>query len=97
MEARRRDRRGGVSLSGCERSVYGPLILTAEAPEIVIPVKGPCQRLHILGQVTFGEGFPLAGKDGEQVASYTLEFSKGKNREIPLRNGYEVAQANSCE
>jgi len=71
-----------------------PLILTAEAPEIVIPLKGPCSRLHILGQVTFGEGFPLAGKDGEQVASYILEFSKGKNKEIPLRNGYEVAQAN---
>jgi hypothetical protein len=71
-----------------------PLILTPEAPEIVIPLKGPCHRLHILGQVTFGEGFPLTGKDGDKVASYTLEFSKGKSREIPLRNGYEVAQAN---
>ena len=71
-----------------------PLILTPEAPEIVIPGKGPCQRLHILGQVTFGEGFPLAGKDGDRVATYTLEYSKGKSREIPLRNGYEVVQAN---
>jgi hypothetical protein len=71
-----------------------PLVLTPEASEIVIPVKGPCQRLHILGQVTFGEGFPLAGKDGDKVATYTLEYSKGKNHEIPLRNGYEIAQAN---
>jgi hypothetical protein len=71
-----------------------PLILTPEVSEIVIPVKGPCQMLHILGQVTFGEGFPLAGKDGEKVASYILEHSKGKNREIPLRNGYEIVQAN---
>jgi len=71
-----------------------PLILTPEASEIVIPVKGPCQRLHILGQVTFGEGFPLVGKDGEKIATYTLEYSKGKSREVPLRNGYEIAQAN---
>jgi hypothetical protein len=71
-----------------------PLVLTSASPEIVIPIKGPCSRLHILGQVTFGEGFPFVGKDGEQIGSYILEFSKGKNKEIPLRNGYEVAQAN---
>jgi hypothetical protein len=71
-----------------------PLILTQESSEIVVPVKGPCQRLHILGQVTLGEGFPLTGKDGDKVATYTLEYSRGKTHEIPLRNGYEIAQAN---
>jgi hypothetical protein len=60
----------------------------------VVPVKGPCQRLHILGQVTLGEGFPLTGKDGDKVATYTLEYPRGKTHEIPLRNGYEIAQAN---
>jgi len=71
-----------------------PLMLTSEVPEIVIPVNGPCQRLHFLGQVTFGEGFPVSGKDGETIASYALEYQNGKSREVPLRNGYEVAQAN---
>ena len=28
------------------------------------------------------------------MASYTLKFSKGKDHEIPLRNGYEVVQGN---
>jgi hypothetical protein len=70
-----------------------PLILTPEASQITIPLTGKAERLHILGQVTFGEGFPNAGKDGEKIGSYTLEFANGKKREIPLRNGYEIAQA----
>ncbi len=70
-----------------------PLILTPEVSQITIPLAGKAERLHILGQVTFGEGFPIVGKDGEVVGSYTLEFAKGKKREIPLRNGYEIAQA----
>jgi len=70
-----------------------PLILTAEAGELTIPLTGKAERLHILGQVTFGEGFPISGKDGEEIGSYTLEFANGKKREIPLRNGYEIAQA----
>jgi hypothetical protein len=71
-----------------------PLVVTSDAPEIVIPVGRQCQNLHILGQVTFGKGYPVAGNDGDKVASYTLEFSDGTTREIPLRNGYEVVQAN---
>ena len=68
-------------------------MLTPEAPQITIPLTGKAERLHILGQVTFGEGFPLVGKDGEEIGSYTIEFANGKKREIPLRNGYEIAQA----
>jgi hypothetical protein len=69
-------------------------MLTSEVPEIVIPVNGPCQRLHFLGQVTFGEGFPVSAKMAKTIASYALEYQNGKSREVPLRNGYEVAQAN---
>jgi hypothetical protein len=72
-----------------------PLVLTPESPEVVIPIKGDCHKLHILGQVTFTTGFPLAGSDGEKVASYILEYADGSSKEIPLRNGYEVAQANT--
>jgi hypothetical protein len=50
--------------------------------------------VHILGQVTLPEGFPVLGNDGETVAGYTLEYANGATHEIPLRNGYEVARSN---
>jgi len=71
-----------------------PVVVTPEAPEALIPVNQPCDHLHILGQVTFAGGFPSSGQDGDKVASYTLEFSDGRRKEVPLRHGYEVAQAN---
>jgi hypothetical protein len=51
-------------------------------------------RVHILGQVTLPAGFPVVGAEGEAVAGYTLRYASGKSREVPLRNGYEVAQSN---
>jgi hypothetical protein len=71
-----------------------PLLVTPEMPELNIPVQQECVRLHVLGQVTFPNGFAVVGKDGEAVASYTLRYASGKTREIPLRNGYEVVQSN---
>jgi hypothetical protein len=71
-----------------------PLVVTAESPEIIIPVNRRCDRLHILGQVSLAGGFPSSGLDGDQVGSYTLEYAGGRKKDIPLRNGYEVAQAN---
>ena len=71
-----------------------PLVVTPEMPELTIPVRQECVRLHVLGQVTFPSGFPVAGKDGDAAGSYTLRYESGKTREIPLRNGYEVVQSN---
>lgn len=71
-----------------------PIMVTPESPEAVISVSRQCNRLHILGQVTFAGGFPSSANDGDRVGSYTLEFSDGRKKEIPLRHGYEVAQAN---
>ena len=59
-----------------------------------IPINRHCTKLHILGQVTLTAGFPSSGLDGDTVATYTLQYSGGRTTEIPLRNGYEVAQAN---
>jgi len=91
---------GGLEISGVNFQMpvvnryIRPLVLTPEFPEVVIPVNRKCRRLHILGQVTFTEGFPVAGSDGESIATYTLEYSSGSTQQIPLRNGYEVAQSN---
>jgi hypothetical protein len=71
-----------------------PLVMTPEMPELTIPVEQECRRLHVLGQVTFPNGFPVMGKNEEVVARYTLRYASGKTREIPLRNGYEVVQSN---
>lgn len=89
-----------ITISGVQFSVplagshVRPLVLTPEFPELVIPVNRSCDRLHILGQVTLPCGFPATGNAGEVVATYTLEYSTGTKREIPLRSGYEVAQSN---
>ena len=71
-----------------------PVLLSAETPEVSIPINQSCNRLHVLGQVTLPVGFPLQGKRGEVVAVYTLQYAGGKSQTIPVRNGFEVAQSN---
>jgi hypothetical protein len=71
-----------------------PLVVTPQTPELVVPLNRRCNCLHILGQVSLTNGFPITGKDGEQVGAYVFEYSNGHTKEIALRNGYEVAQAN---
>ena len=47
-----------------------PVLLAQEAPEVTVSVGQECERLHILGQVTFPVGYPVVGKRGEKVATY---------------------------
>jgi hypothetical protein len=68
-------------------------VLTPGIP-VTVPINRECARLHILGQVTFTAGYPVLGKRGETVATYHLRYSGGGERQIPVRNGIEVAQAN---
>jgi hypothetical protein len=71
-----------------------PVLLTPDTAEITIPVNQLCTRLHILGQVSLPEGFPIKGAQGETVAEYTLQYANGKTQSLPVRNGIEVAQSN---
>ena len=71
-----------------------PLILNAAVPEITIPIDRQCSKLHFLGQVTFPEGYPLRGRSGDTVAVYSITGTNGGSQDIPIRNGFEVAQAN---
>jgi hypothetical protein len=71
-----------------------PVLLSPETPEVTISVGQECERLHILGQVTFPVGYPVVGKRGEKVATYWVRYSGGREREVPVRNGIEVAQSN---
>jgi hypothetical protein len=71
-----------------------PVVVTPAVPEVEIPVGLEGSQVHILGQVTLPAGYPVVGRRGEAVAVYSLRYASGKSREIPLRNGYEVAQSN---
>ena len=71
-----------------------PLAVTPEAAEINIPVGVACKRLHFLGQITLPTGYPVSGQQGEIVASYSILYGNGTKKEIPLRNGVEVARGN---
>jgi hypothetical protein len=70
-----------------------PLVVTPDFPEIVIPIGKDCARLHILGNVTLPDGYPLTGRFGEPAAHYEL-VSPGGIRQVPVRNGIETARAN---
>ncbi len=71
-----------------------PVLLTAETPEMTIPINQACSKLHILGQVSLPVGYPVNGKRGDVVATYTLLYASGKTQTLPVRNGFEVAQSN---
>ncbi|HWZ82294.1 MAG TPA: glycoside hydrolase family 2 TIM barrel-domain containing protein [Terriglobales bacterium] len=85
-----------------------PIVLTAKVPEVVIPIHEPCTALHVLGQVSFGAGYPISAapdtfgnirsgenqRFGDMAAEYTLQFAGGRTHVHPVRHGIEVAQAN---
>ena len=71
-----------------------PIVLTSQFPEITIPVDQSCLKLHILGQVTFPEGYPMNGARGDRIAVYTLKYENGESQSLPIRKGIEVAQSN---
>jgi len=85
-----------------------PVVLTTKVSEVTIPIQQFCTALHILGQVSFGKGYPLTGAPdafghapatndnhvGDTVAEYSLHYAGGKTQVLPVRNGIEIAQAN---
>jgi hypothetical protein len=73
-----------------------PLLL-APGTSTTVTVGRECEGLHILGQVTFPAGYPVIGRRGDTVATYHLRYSGERERQIPVRNGIEVAQANLIE
>jgi hypothetical protein len=70
------------------------LVLTADTPEVSIPIGRRCSKLHFLGQVTLPEGYPLEGRAGDVVAVYSIIGANGAAEDLPVRNGIEVAQSN---
>jgi len=71
-----------------------PLVLTAEFPEQSIPVGQSGDRLYVLGNVTLPSGYPVEGEYSATAAVLELHYAGGRNQQIPLRNGKEIARAN---
>ena len=89
---------GGVSFS-CPvvDNHVRPIVLTQEFPEVLIPINQSCIQLHILGQVSYPNGYPLVGQAGDQAATYTLQYGGGQKQSFPIRHGIELAQSNCVE
>jgi hypothetical protein len=74
-----------------------PVVLGAGMGEFSVKIQRRCRRLHVLGHVVMPEGYPVVGAGGDVVARYRLTESGGQAQEIPLRNGFEVVQANTIQ
>ena len=72
-----------------------PVLLMRDTPEATLAIGQECERLHDWGQVKLPTGYHVLGKRGETVAIYRVRCSGGHEREIWVRNGIEVAQANT--
>ncbi|MCZ2077673.1 MAG: hypothetical protein LC130_22040 [Bryobacterales bacterium] len=72
-----------------------PLVLTTAATLIEIPIeRDRIRKLHVLGNVTLPDGYPMRGRPGETLGRYIIEYGDGERKEHPLRLGHELARAN---
>lgn len=74
-----------------------PLAITPDHPDLIIPVNRACSELYLLGNVTVLGGYPLQGKHGEVAAVLEKRFTGGRVERMPLRNGIEIARANTID
>jgi hypothetical protein len=71
-----------------------PLVISPEFPEQTIPIGQDCDRLYLLGNVTLPSGYPVEGEKGATAAVFEVRYVDGRNQQIPLRNGNEIARSN---
>ena len=71
-----------------------PIVLTPAHPEITIPVRRRCSRIHVLGHITCPGGYPPAGKSGAVAGSLNVKYEGRNEQSIPLRHGFEIARGN---
>jgi hypothetical protein len=51
-------------------------------------------RLHVLGNVTVPDGYPLQGTVGQTVGRYVIRYGDGEQQTLPLRWGIELTRSN---
>jgi len=70
------------------------LAVTSAAPQLEIPIKQKCSRLHLLGQVSLPTGFPIVGTPGQPAGEYVIRYAGGKTQHVTLRHGIEICSGN---
>jgi hypothetical protein len=71
-----------------------PVVLTPGRPKVEIPVGIPADRLHIVGNVTLPDGYPVIGRFAARVGRNVIVYADGERQDIPLRWGMEIARSN---
>jgi hypothetical protein len=71
-----------------------PLVLNKTRPKVTIPVGLTARRLHLLGNVTMPDGYPIVGRQNEEVGRYVIVYEDGERQVAPLRLGLEVTRSN---
>ncbi len=71
-----------------------PIALTPGHSKVEIPVGLHADRLHILGNITLPDGYPIIGTFGGRVGRYVIVYEDGRRQEAPLRWGIEIARSN---
>lgn len=54
---------------------------------------GECRYITVLGAVSLPKGYPIASEYGESASEITVEYSDGKSKVFPMRNGIEFTAA----
>jgi hypothetical protein len=71
-----------------------PLVLTAGHSRLSLEVGAKCSRLHLLGQVSCPDGYPIAGTLGQQAALFSVYYENGRRQDVAVRHEFELARGN---
>ncbi len=71
-----------------------PVVVTPGHRKVEVPLGIEADRLHVLGNVTLPDGYPVTDRLGERAASYEIVYADGERQHVPLRWGTEIARAN---
>ena len=101
MRRKRYFKVGPILPTDCDRvgnldfyALRKPIAIGEKTSICSVPVNRSGRQLVLLGNVIFMDGYPIAGERGEVCATLTLCYADGEEKQIPLRNGYELLTVN---
>jgi hypothetical protein len=70
-----------------------PIVLAGDCRRVEIAVGRAAAVLHVFGNTTYFDGFPIRGAAGDILARCIVSYDDGSTAVVPLRNGMELASA----
>jgi hypothetical protein len=86
--------RGIPFVPGRRNDRIEPLVLNKAQRMVEIPVGLTARSLHFLGNVTMPDGYPIVGRENDEVGRYVIVYEDGERQVVPLRLGLEVTRSN---